>query len=325
MTSCVNYAASLSPPSTNVSIALSKDMQMRLSLGQRFTTLHVLAETTLNEILGLLAACVTQLAASSALPTEENALVIKLPPRFGSTGAMTPEHAWKLRDWFRKCELLTVVVCAQLVQGDGLMLPLLADVCVAGKGCMFHVTGASNMAFAAAAERQGAQACSAFFRAKILTSVESQDLGLIQFVTRQDEIEAKLDDLAAHASSVRKRARALWATSKLLPTFEVAVLDMVGVGSIVPTGDDVLLQGLVTLQVSEAGVAIVTMNDPTNFNSLSATLMHDLGAQLHEVRRLVVVGEVRAMVLQASGPHFCVGGGAADRGATSWSGIVRTV
>ena len=324
MTSCVNFAASLSPPNTNVLIDSGEDIRLRVSLGQSSKILHLFAETTPSEVLGLLESSATQPAASSA-PTEENALIIHLPPRFGTTDAMTPEHAWRLRDWFQKCELLTVVVCAQLVQGDGLMLPLLADVCVAAKACMFHVTGASNMAFAAAAERQGAQACSAFFRAKILTAMESHDLGLIKVVTEQEDVEAVLGGLTAHGLSVPEGSRASWGLSKRLPSFEAALLGIVGVGSVVPPGADVQLTDLVTLQVSEASVAIVTMNDPTNFNNLSATLVQALRVQLHEVHRLIVVGEVQAMVLQANGLHFCVGGGAADRSTTSWSGIVRKV
>lgn len=69
MTSCVNFAASLSPPNTNVLIDSGEDIRLRVSLGQSSKILHLFAETTPSEVLGLLESSATQPAASSA-PTE---------------------------------------------------------------------------------------------------------------------------------------------------------------------------------------------------------------------------------------------------------------
>ena len=88
---------------------------------------------------------------------------------------------------------------------------------------------------------------------------------------------------------------------------------------------DVKMKGVVTLDVSEAGVATIALHDPTNFNSLSAELIQELAVQLQEVHRLVDIGDVQSMVLQAHGPHFCVGGGAAASGKAQWPTIVNQV
>ena len=93
------------------------------------------------------------------------------------------------------------------------------------------------------------------------------------------------------------------------------------------TGDTkpaaVRLKSLVNLRVNEASIAIVELNDPVNFNSLSAALLEELRVQLGEVHRLVSIGKVRAMVLRGDGPHFCVGGGSGGR--AHWASIVAQV
>ena len=65
---------------------------------------------------------------------------------------------------------------------------------------------------------------------------------------------------------------------------------------------------LVNLWVSKSGVATVELNDPVYFNDMSAGLMADLALRLQEIQKLSASGEVKAMVLQGAGPHFCTGG-----------------
>ena len=86
-----------------------------------------------------------------------------------------------------------------------------------------------------------------------------------------------------------------------------------------------LMEGLVRLYVSNEGIATVTLNDPINLNSLSATLIAELRVQLNEVHRLIGTGNVQGVIVHANGPNFCVGGGAAADGCSQWPTIVNQV
>ena len=64
---------------------------------------------------------------------------------------------------------------------------------------------------------------------------------------------------------------------------------------------------LVKLNVSD-GVAVVELADTVHFNSMGAALMLALYSRIRQVHHLAVQGEVKCMLLQGLGPHFCVGG-----------------
>ena len=328
MKASVDFVVSLKPFSSDGSRTdLGKEMRSLVVLGPGTVNVQLPAGLPLDKTVGILEFAATEVAATSGT-SEDLALIIHLPARFGGPGMVTSAHAWYLRDWFRCCKLPTIVVCADLVQADGLVLPLLADVCAAGKNCVFDLAGASNLVYGIAAERHGPRACSAFFRSKRLTVVESQGLGLVQAVIEPEEIQLKIDALVRQASSVCERKRPMWAMKTRLPELEPALLDLVSRGS-APTNITSAIvartEGLVTLDISEGEIATVTLNDPTKLNSLSAALIADLRIQLNEVHRLVGIGQVQVMILRANGPNFCVGGGGAAGGQTQWPAIVNQV
>lgn len=54
----------------------------------------------------------------------------------------------------------------------------------------------------------------------------------------------------------------------------------------------------------EDGVAELTLNRPQNGNALSAFIWNNLPQEISELDRS---GDVRALIIQAEGPHFCTG------------------
>ena len=324
----VDFVVSLKPCSSSGSRTdLSKEVRSCVALGPGTVNVQLPADLPLDEILGILQFAATEVAATLGT-SKDLALIVRLPAHFGGPDIVTSEHAWYLQDWFRCCKLPTIVVCADLVQADGLMLPLLADVCVAGKKCAFDLAGASNLVYGITAERHGPRACSAFLLSKRLTAVESQDLGLVQAVMEPEEIVVKFDALVRQASSICESKRAVRAMRRCLPELEPALLDIMSRGSSRTDSRSTInaqTKGLVTLDVSQGGIATVTLNDPTKFNSLSAALIAELRVQLNEVHRLVGIGQVEVMFLRANGPNFCVGGGGAASGQTQWPAIVTQV
>ena len=104
--------------------------------------------------LRLLELAVTKHSASSS-DVESPALVIYLPGQADKAGVMASKDACELRDWFSGCERFTVVVCQGLVHINGLLFALLADACLSTYETSFDLAGASNLAFALAAQRFG--------------------------------------------------------------------------------------------------------------------------------------------------------------------------
>ena len=328
MKASVDFVVTLKLSSSDGSrTSLSKEMRSLVVLGPGTINVQLPADLPLDKTVEILEFAATEVAATAGT-SEDLALIIRLPAHFGGPGTVTSADAWYLQDWFRSCKLPTIVVCADLVQADGLMLTLLADVCAAGKNCVFDLAGASNLLYGIAAERHGPRACSAFLRSKRVTVFESQDLGLVQIVTEPDEVQLKLNALVRQASSICNSKRAVWAMRRRLPELEPALLDIMSRGS-APTSikstNDARMEGLVTLDVSEGGIATVTLNDPTKFNSLSAALIAELRMQLNEVHRLVGSGQVQVMTMRANGPNFCVGGGGAAGGQIQWPTFVTQV
>ena len=64
---------------------------------------------------------------------------------------------------------------------------------------------------------------------------------------------------------------------------------------------------LVCLAMSD-GVATIELNDVATFNAQTPQLNRELVDCILEVQQLVERGDVRAVVLQGAGPHFCTGG-----------------
>ena len=327
MKASVDFVVSLKPFSSDGSRTdLGKEMRSLVVLGPGTVNVQLPAGLPLDKTVGILEFAATEVAATSGT-SEDLALIIHLPAHFGGPSMVTSAHAWYLRDWFRCCKLPTIVVCADLVQADGLVLPLLADVCAAGKNCVFDLAGASNLVYGIAAERHGPRACSAFFRSKRLTVVESQGLGLVQAVIEPENLELERDSLTRQAHLNRESKTALWATRKLLET-ECALVDLARhvssqTSDKLPT--DSKSKGLVNLHVNEAGIATLMLDDPINDNRLTTALIEELGLQLIEVCRFVSAGEVRAMVLRANGSDFCAGDNIEFGPEARWPTIVAQV
>jgi hypothetical protein len=66
------------------------------------------------------------------------------------------------------------------------------------------------------------------------------------------------------------------------------------------------MPSLVTLGMSNGGrVATIELNDPSRFNALGDGLAEDVASAVHY---LTVRATPEALVFQAAGPHFCIGG-----------------
>merc|ERR1712038_674535 len=66
-------------------------------------------------------------------------------------------------------------------------------------------------------------------------------------------------------------------------------------------------RGLVNMDISQSGVAIIELNDPAYYNGMSKELMSELLQCLKNMETLAIEGGVKALILTGKGAHFCTG------------------
>jgi enoyl-CoA hydratase/carnithine racemase len=62
---------------------------------------------------------------------------------------------------------------------------------------------------------------------------------------------------------------------------------------------------LVTLTWSDVNAAVLELDDPLTFNAMTPGLLQSIGICLSAA---LAFRNLQALVLQATGPHFCTGG-----------------
>ncbi|HPE71281.1 MAG TPA: beta-ketoacyl synthase N-terminal-like domain-containing protein, partial [Candidatus Competibacter sp.] len=232
--------------------------------------------------------------------------------RFGEAGMSAGlEQFQRLAERLRAAPMPVICVVEGACRGGGMLFPSLATSVLATTGASFGFPeirqgGLPGLVSVAARARLTEAQCRRYMlTGDRMDAQTAKQLGLADFVGTQAEVERELQRLLHRFSAIDPDLLA--AGAALLPamTEQTALVAMGGLDHRERRRERTP-DPLVELQHQpDTGVLVITLNDPTHANAIDWAIANDLHRAIATAKAM---GDaVRAVVLQGSGEHFCVG------------------
>ena len=203
-----------------------------------------------------------------------------------------------------------VAVVEGACRGGGMLFPSLATYVLATGEASFGFPeirrgGLPGVVSVAARRRLTEAACQRYMLSGDAIGAEkAAALGLVDFLGSEEDVERELQRILGRFAAVDPKLLAAGKAACPASSIDEALLTMGALGA---GGDAPARAGppLVRLRHKpSSGVLVVELNDPEHGNAIDSAIADDLGRAVDTARTLP---DVRCVVFQGTGPHFCVG------------------
>ncbi|WP_080424809.1 type I polyketide synthase [Burkholderia ubonensis] len=195
-------------------------------------------------------------------------------------------------------------------RGGGMLFPSLASVVLATDTATFGFpeirrNGLPGVVSVAAQRRLSIANCRRMMLTGDTINAETaKQYGLVDFVGSRDEVEQELKRLLGRFATIDPALIHICQTQCPAPDIESALVTMGSLGhdAIEATRQTGALVRVLHGQTD--GIAIIELDDPAHSNAIDRSIAEDLRSAVTAVQHL---NDVRAVIVQGSGTHFCVG------------------
>ena len=157
----------------------------------------------------------------------------------------------------------------------------------------------------AAQRRLTAAACQRYMLSgDVFDADKAIGLGFVDFLGSPQDVEREMERILGRFSTIDPKLLSAGKAACPAPTMDEALLTMGGLDSReqAPRQDETPLVRL--LHNESDGILVVELNDPEHGNAIDSAIADDLRRAVDTARTLT---NVRCVVFQGTGPHFCVG------------------
>ena len=266
----------------------------------------------IEELLGAMRASARVLVLRGSGTSNSFCLGVNLEERAFGSGDLSDglEKFAELSTALRDAGMPVVAVVEGACRGGGMLFPSLATYVLATGEASFGFPeirrgGLPGVVSVAARRRLTEAACQRYMLSGDAIGAEkAAALGLVDFLGSEEDVERELQRILGRFAAVDPKLLAAGKAACPASTVDEALLAM---GALGPGGDAPARDGppLVRLRHNPSrGVLVVELNDPEHGNAIDSAIADDLGRAVDTARTLP---DVRCVVFQGTGPHFCVG------------------
>lgn len=197
-------------------------------------------------------------------------------------------------------------------RGGGMLFPGIATIVLASEDATFGFPEIRNGGLpgvvSVAVQRRISQAhCRRYMlTGDIFDAKMAQQIGLVDFVGNGDAVEQELSRLLARFASIDPSLLQTCHSDCPAKNTDLALITMGRIGNPVRADNQNLQKPPVVRLIHEAvdGLAVIEFNNPSTGNAIDRQMAQDLRHAVEAGRRL---DDLRAVILQGEGEHFCVG------------------
>ena len=266
----------------------------------------------IEELLGAMRASARVLVLRGSGTSKSFCLGVNLEERAFGSGDLSDglEKFAELSTALRDAGMPVVAVVEGACRGGGMLFPSLATYVLATGEASFGFPeirrgGLPGVVSVAARRRLTEAACQRYMLSGDAIGAEkAAALGLVDFLGSEEDVERELQRILGRFAAVDPKLLAAGKAACPASTVDEALLAMgaLGAGGDAPARDG---PPLVRLRHNPSrGVLVVELNDPEHGNAIDSAIADDLGRAVDTARTLP---DVRCVVFQGTGPHFCVG------------------
>ena len=195
-------------------------------------------------------------------------------------------------------------------RGGGMLFPSLATYVLATEDASFGFPeirrgGLPGVVSVAAQRRLTAAACQRYMLSgDVFDADKAIGLGFVDFLGSPQDVEREMERILGRFATIDPKLLSAGKAACPAPTMDEALLTMGGLDrrEQAPRQDETPLVRL--LHNESDGILVVELNDPEHGNAIDSAIADDLRRAVDTARTLT---NVRCVVFQGTGPHFCVG------------------
>ncbi|WP_256679948.1 type I polyketide synthase [Pseudomonas sp. Q1] len=220
------------------------------------------------------------------------------------------EHFAKLAKQLETASMPIICVVEGDCRGGGMLFPSLASIVLATPAASFGFPevrrgGLPGIVSVAAQRRLSPSVCRRLMlTGDPLDADAASQYGMVDFVGSKDEVEKELKRLLGRFATIEPDLLQRCQTQCPASDMDSALVMMGGLGQTSPEASDTSEPLVRLLHDSTDGLAVLELNDPLHNNAIDKPLAEELR---QAVRALKQLEDVRAVIFQGAGPHFCVG------------------
>ena len=216
----------------------------------------------------------------------------------------------QIAEYLRSSNMPVIAVVEGACRGGGMLFPSLASIVLATHEASFGFPeirrgGLPGVVSVDAQRRMSPAVCERYFlTGDSFDATAAKQHGLVDFVGSTAEVERELKRLLGRFATIEPQLLSTCKTECPAPNNEQALITMGGLDPTPRTRerDDKSLVRL--LHDSDAGVLVIELNDADYSNAIDWAMADELRRAIETAKKL---SNVRAIVFQGRGDHFCVG------------------
>ena len=216
----------------------------------------------------------------------------------------------QIAELLREYPMPIIAVVDGACRGGGMLFPSLASIVLATGEASFGFPeirrgGLPGVVSVAAQRRMSAAVCERYFlTGDSFDAATAKQYGLVDFVGSAEEVEQELKRLLGRFATIEPQLLSTCKTDCPAPTTEQALITMGGLDPTPRTRERDERPLVRLLHDSDAGVLVIELNDPDYSNAIDLAIADDFRRAIDTAKTL---SNVRAIVFQGQGDHFCVG------------------